>query len=499
MISTGLRAEGRGLRRAGSSRSWASARLQVLGRFGRCLALKAMTHLKSRFAFPQPSALSPQSFIPKAEGRGLRRAEPLRSALRRAGRLLSWASTRLNALLAFPQPSALSPQPCLRTLSPQPYLLALALFLSFNAAYAADPDIDYIELAALLVKDGEYERAATALTEVDTAAADIDLIKFHTLEGMIALSGTPSRPADAIAAFQRSIDAGQLEPSIYLFLAQAQFGLERYADVLKTLNLTVVKESFANLPSVDLMRVQTHWLLRQHDLAFQAIAAGQRKFPANTTFLRRQVFYLMELGLYQEAAASGRAYLSRSEGKVADYVAIGAALKRSRQPEQAATFLESARLQFPGNENVVKLLAATYLDLDQPLAAAELTYQAALLNPALLVEAAELYRRAKQPVRALMLNAQIRDQSAKLKQRLGILVELGQYAEVAAMEAALLRAGLGPDQEIRYALAYAHFKQANFDAVERNLQLLTKADLFRKATELRKIMQDCATERWKCT
>ena len=147
----------------------------------------------------------------------------------------------------------------------------------------------------------------------------------------------------------------------------------------------------------------------------------------------------------------------------------------------------------------MKVLASTYLDLNRPLAAAELTYQAALSNPALLVEAAELFRRARQPVRALMLNAQIRDQSAKLKQRLGILVELERYAEVAAMEPAMLRAGLGTDQEIRYALAYAHFKQADFAAVERNLQVLTKPELFRKATELRKIMQDCGGDRWKCT
>ena len=381
---------------------------------------------------------------------------------------------------------------------------ALAIWLvvtvSFVApAHSADPDVDYIELAALLVRDGEYERAAAALADVDLGAEGVDLIKYHTLDGMIALSGTPSRPADAVAAFQRSIDAGQVEPSIYLFMAQAQFGLERYADVLKTLNLPAVRENFANLPSIHLMRIQAHWLLGQHDLAFQAIAAGQRQFPANTQFLRRQVFYLMELGLYQEAAESGRAYLSRSEGKVEDYVAIGAALKRSRQAQQAANFLETARLKFPDDENVVKVLASTYLDLNRPLAAAELTYQAALSNPALLVEAAELFRRARQPVRALMLNAQIRDQSAKLKQRLGILVELERYAEVAAMEPAMLRAGLGTDQEIRYALAYAHFKQADFAAVERNLQVLTKPELFRKATELRKIMQDCGGDRWKCT
>ena len=389
-----------------------------------------------------------------------------------------------------------------RALGSGPWALVAVLLFTLLlplCALAADDDVDYLELTSLLVRDGEYERAATALAEVDPAAEGTDLVRYHTLDGLIALSGTPSRPADAIEAFQAAIAAGQTESSIYLFLAQAQFGLERYADALATLDLPQVADSFAQLPSIDLMRAQANWLLGRHQQAFAALAAGQRKFPANTQFLRRQVFFLMELGLYQEAAAQGREYLSRSEGKVGDYVAIGAALRRSRQLDEAVAFLEAARLKFPADERVVKVLASTYLDLQRPLAAAEITYRAALENPALMVEAAELFRRAGQPARALMLNARIDDQSAKLKQRLGILVELERYPEVAAMERDLIRTGLGPDQELRYALAYAHFKLGDFDAVERNLQVLTRPELFRKATELRRIMADCEQERWKCS
>jgi tetratricopeptide (TPR) repeat protein len=384
-------------------------------------------------------------------------------------------------------------------LGPVPWALWLLVASLFPIAAHAQDDVDYVELASLLVRDGEYERAAAALAEVDPALEGVDLVKYHTLRGLIALSGTPSDPAAAIEAFQASIEAGQSEPSIYLFLAQAQFGLERHEDVLATLALPAVAESFSQLASVELMRAQANWLLGRHQAAFAALAAGQRKFPANTQFLRRQVFFLMDLGLYQEAAANGRAYLARSEGKVEDYVAIGAALRRSKQLDEAVGFLETARLKFPGDENVVKVLAASYLDLGQPLAAAEITYVAALANPALLVEAAELFRRARQPARALMLNAQITDQGSKFKQRLGILVELERYAEVAAMERDLIRAGLGPDQELRYALAYAHFKQGDFEAVERNLQVITRPELFRKATELRRIMVDCEAERWRCS
>lgn len=67
------------------------------------------------------------------------------------------------------------------------------------------------------------------------------------------------------------------------------------------------------------------------------------------------------------------------------------------------------------------------------------------------------------------------------------------------MEAALVRTRLLDDEDVRYALAYAQFKEGDFIGAERNLAKLSKPDLFRKATELRQSMQDCADERWRCS
>lgn len=373
--------------------------------------------------------------------------------------------------------------------------LGLALLLALSpAALAQEDEVDHLALAVLLAGDGEYDKAAVEWNKVDAAAEDLDRIQYHTAGGLIALN--QNRQADAIQQFELAIQAGQAEPSIYLYMAQAQFGLERYADVLQTLERGGA--AFDNLPTVFLMRAQAHWLLGDRQPAFAALADGSRRFPDNTQFLRREVFFLMELGLFQEAAARGREYLSRSEGKEEDFVAIGNALKRARQFPAALNFLEQARLKFPGSENVAKVLAATYLESGQPLAAGELMVDAALRNPALKPEAAELMRRAKHYARALAINAEIADQSVKLKQRLGILLELGRFAEVRGMEAALTRVGLTQDENVRYALAYAHFKENDFAAAEAHLARLTQPELFRKATELRKFMQDCESEPWKC-
>ena len=97
-----------------------------------------------------------------------------------------------------------------------------------------------------------------------------------------------------------------------------------------------------------------------------------------------------------------------------------------------------------------------------------------------------------------MLNGQISDQKVKLRQRLALLLELQRYEQAAAMDDDLRRTGLMDDEDIRYALAYAVFKVGDFDNAEIHLQKLTRPDLFRKAAELRRAIQDCSEDAWQC-
>jgi hypothetical protein len=47
-------------------------------------------------------------------------------------------------------------------------------------------------------------------------------------------------------------------------------------------------------------------------------------------------------------------------------------------------------------------------------------------------------------------------------------------------------------------LAYAWYRIGDHTAAERNLVPLQRPELFRKATELRRLMQECADARWTC-
>ena len=382
-------------------------------------------------------------------------------------------------------------------------LLLLCLLALPLAAPAATPPVDYLELAAVLTRDGAHDRAEAALANIDPAAPGLDLVKYHSVRGLLAMGLQDfARAADAFAAAvaaasaRAATDGSTVEPLLYLHQAQALFGQERFAEAVAALD--AAGDAVAGTSGAWLMRAHAQWQQREHQPALDTLARASARFPDNAEFRRRQVFHLVELGLFQAAARIGLAQLAAGDSTAADVVAIGTALRRAKSFDAALSVLEQGRLRFPGEGRIARALAQAWLESGKPLAAAELLVQQAEREPVLLPEAAELFRRAGRPLRALALNARIADPARKLEQRVALLLELGRYPEVVAMEEALFRAGLLADEDIRYALAYAHFHGADYAAAERHLKALTRPGLFRRATALRRLMQDCAGRSWAC-
>ncbi|MFK7958202.1 MAG: tetratricopeptide repeat protein [Lysobacterales bacterium] len=380
-------------------------------------------------------------------------------------------------------------------------LLMMALVVT-PELLGANEDVDYIELASVLVQDGHYDRAEQALLNVDDENQATSVGKFHAVYGLIHLNR--SEPALAKTHFYQAIDAGFVDEItgktpdiIYIYLAQVHYGLEEYSEAIEA--IVKAGDTAARLSSTYIMRAHAHWLLGERSHTWNVLRAASNRFPDNYSFTRRKVFYLIELGLFQEAGELGKAYLNASSGKADDYVAIGNALRSSGQFDEALTFLEIGSLKFPESVQLAKVKAHTYLGRGDTLAAAEIFYTASIADPDLLSEAAELYRRAGKLYRALLLNTEITRQDIKLKQRLAILLELEDYSAIVTMEEALSREGLlESEEDLRYALAYAYFKTHQFIAAERHLSLLSRPDLFRKAVELRRAMDDCRAEAWRC-
>ncbi|MFZ1851644.1 MAG: CDC27 family protein [Nitrosomonas sp.] len=380
----------------------------------------------------------------------------------------------------------------------QSFLIAALLLIGFNACgWAADKKdaVDHIELAAVMLKDGHHDRALLALQSVDLDNKKTDLARFYTLQGL-AYMGLNDIQASK-DSLELAIKHGQKDQAIFVYLAKSYFGLKEYQ---KTINTIQKAGNEANKDAALLsMKAESFWHLQDINAAINALNEGERIFPADFRFQKRKVFYFVELGLYQEAVQLGRDFLKRSKASATDYIALGNALRLSKEYTEAINILEVARLQFPDDEMVAKLLAHAYLDQGKFNSAAFILEQAALLNPSLQAEAAELYRRAGRFHKALTLNESISDQKVKLKQRLSLLLALKRFENAANMESSLYRTGLLEDQDVRYALAYALFSSRRFSQAAKHLDYLTSAELFRKGTELRRLMEICKDEPWQCT
>ncbi len=376
-------------------------------------------------------------------------------------------------------------------------LAALMGMTSMGLAEEAEQnldDVNYLELASLMLKDNNIERAESALSQVDVNVADFDLQRFHIITGLLQVRKGENQAA--IDAFVAAKKLGEVDSVINVYLAQSAFATEQYQLTLSALD--DAGTTIQKIPSVYHMRGQAHWLLKQHEMALAVMNQASLIFPEDASFPRRKIFYLIELGLNSTAAEQGLEYLEKHQADATDYVAIGNALRASGNLILAIRFLERAQLKFVNNQEITKALAATYISNQSYHTAAQLVHKLALTDNSLLSEAAELYRRAGQRNMALTMNSLVENQEQKLKQRLGLLIELENYEQAANMENDIKRVRIDSDENILYAMAFALFKVGDYDKAESYLSRITDTQLFQKAVEVRKIMADCADETWRC-
>ncbi|MCK6508745.1 tetratricopeptide repeat protein [Myxococcota bacterium] len=366
-------------------------------------------------------------------------------------------------------------------------------------AHAKTPSknqVDRLALAALLIKDGHFDRADAVLSEIDLRQKNVSLARYYSLRGAIGLH--TKAYVKAALYLRKAVEQKGVDPMVWLFLAQARFQLGRYAKALEALQ-HAPPQAF-NLGGTLLLQAQSLWKLKRFHAAYQAIEQGSKRFSKEDGFLRLKVLWLLEKNLIEQAHVLGWHYLQAPRRSAEDHLGLAEAMRRRKQPSYAALWLEQALLRFPSHPQILMLLARCYLENRKTLTAAIFLERAAQKDRKLLVEAAELYRRAGQPWKALYLNAQVADQKAKIKQRLGLLIEMKRYEEAAVMGSRLSRLDLLEDQRVLYALGFAAFQIGRYKTAHSWLAQITDPSLFQRSIALRKTMQSCLKEQeaWWC-
>ena len=357
------------------------------------------------------------------------------------------------------------------------------------------PEVDHVELAAVLIADGHYDRSERVLSQADPNSLSPEkLARYHLFQGLVRLQTRAYQAA--IESFDQAIEHGQNGDIMFVYLAQCYYHSGQWEMTVRSVDNA--KDRASGVAELQLMKAHALIELERRERAWEVLSSGAERFPDRPEFLRQQTFLLVNLGLYQAAREVGLKYLERITPTASDYVAIAMAFRQGQQPKEAIVFLEQARLEHPEDERIVAALSGAYADIEMHESAADLLQRAAENHPDFIPRSAELFRRSGALERALYMNARIRDQQEKFKQRTSILLDQQRFEEVADMGTRLERVGLLEDQSLLYALAYANFKAGDFDDAERYIKRISDPRHFEHATQLRQIIARCERDPSEC-
>lgn len=394
-------------------------------------------------------------------------------------------------------------------------LMLAAIFVNSANAKTKPEEVDttdHLSLATLMLYDGSYEKAEEAIQWVDTEKKGFDFARYFSLRGIISmrLFNYQNAVKHLQAAIEQTkikvykpvknidIEAIRIEKmgQLNLQLAEAYYQLKNYSSVIEVLD--AAGEAGVARPQLFTLRADCYWKLKQNGDAFDALEQGYQKFPEAVSLIKQTFFYYAELGLYQTASNEAERYFEIATPDAKDYIAFAQVLSGSGEREKAMRILEKAKLMFPETSKIPVLLGHLYLKKDMRHVAANLFEFGSYYDKKYVPEAAEVYRRAQAFTSSLRMNAQIQNPKAKLKQRISIFLELGEFEKIVALKDALRRYGMLKDENLRYALAYAYFKLGDYDRSERHLKKLTNSELFAKTTEIRKSIEKCRDSEMEC-
>lgn len=367
-------------------------------------------------------------------------------------------------------------------------ITALALALLLRPAIAEEPqDVDAVELAALMVSDGHWDRAERILADVDPTDRRLDKARFFSLRGLVRSHA--GLYEQAITDFRSALEQKEVDPLVWLHLAQALLQTGDAPGAVAAVGSS--GEAGKALAGSWLLLAKAELAQDHHREAWTALADGEQRFPAELDFGRQKIALLMSLGLYQEAVAQGRVWLAKQPADRSAWTGLADALRSAGEEQEAIALLEEARLRFPDTVEVSTMLGKLYLQTGHPAIAANILGVAAELKPALFLAAAEAARQSDKLDRALYFNGRVVDPAEKARQRLGLYVEQADWPRALALEERLDRLSLGTDDGVRYALAYSAYQLGDVDRAERHLQGVADPKVFRDATALREAMSAC--------
>lgn len=408
------------------------------------------------------------------------------------------------------------------------------LHSSVYAQTSQSEEVDHLGLATLMIYDAEYEKAHNELALVDKNAPEFDAANYYTVVGV--LHSKQNKTQEAITAYKNAIEATKTKvfkapklytkekylfsiasseakkekapafdpeakrqekiEQLYMYLTQEYYKLKDYKNTVASLEKAGDQgKSRAGLYT---LRAECYYKQGLHEETFAALNRGIKKFPDDATLLKQKFYYFADLKLYRAAIDAARIYMQKAGASSQEYLALAQMLIGANEIDSAIRVLEEAKLKFTKEPTTGILLGHMYLKKDMKHATAHLFDESFYYDKKYLKDAVEMNRRAENNARALYLNTQNIDKIEKLRQKIAIYLNAGEYRKIIGLQKALKRYKMLDDDNLRYALAYSYYMSDDFVNAEEQLKYISDSELFGKATVIRKNIEKCTNNPLEC-
>ncbi len=413
-------------------------------------------------------------------------------------------------------------------------LLTVLLCPVFAADSGMEAEVDHLAIVTVMIYDGRLEKAEAALAQVDTSAETFDAARYYTIRGVLdakkeryesslenyrkAILATRAKTftppgdnrelkylfsigkEDAEKAPETDFDAEKVKKEklekLYLYLSQAHYKVGDYANTLKSLELA--GDRGKDRAALFALRAECYWKLEQYSEAIQALNSGLKRFPESPDLLQQKYYYFANQGFYRAAIDCARKYMAVIEADEKEYVMLAQLLFEANQLNQAIEILEGAKIKFPESANVDMLLGHIYMKKDMDHTAAHLFKEGSYKDKKYLKDAVEMHRRIGDYAHAIFLNAQMSDTIEKLKQKVAIFLDRGEYEKVIGVKDDLERYSILKDDNMRYALAYSYYMAKDYPNAEYHIKQIQVNTLFEKGTVILQNIERCRENIMEC-
>ena len=413
--------------------------------------------------------------------------------------------------------------------------LSLVVLLSVSSnAKTIDDSVDHVGLATMMIYDARYKKAKEELDLVDKKSPKFDGANYYTVLGVY--NSKLKNTTQAIDAYKKAIEATRtkefLAPKVhtqekylfsigsakkeeskapvfdaeakrqdkitqlYMYLTQEYYKLKDYKNTVASLqNAGERGKSRAGLYT---LRAECYYKQAKYSETFSALNEGIKRFPDDSKLLKQKFYYFADLKLYQAAIDASKVYMDKVGVSSKEYIALSQMLIGANEIDSAIALLEESKLMFPKDAKIGILLGHMYLKKDMKNTTAHLFEESSYYDKQYLKDAVEMNRRAGNNLHALYLNTQNIDKVEKLKQKIAIYLNAGEYRKIIGLKKALKRYKMLDDENLRYALAYSYYTVGDYKNSEAHLKYISDSELFSKATVIRKNIEKCTNDSMEC-